>query len=73
MNLPEDYPHEEKKVGFEWYAPYRYRRIAEVLRNNPSFGLEDSVKLQTDYHSVPTLPPRPFSRCGTACICARLS
>jgi penicillin amidase len=53
MNLPEDYPHEEKKVGFEWYAPYRYRRIAEVLRNNPSFGLEDSVKLQTDYLSVP--------------------
>ncbi len=28
MNLPEGYPHEEKKVGFEWYAPYRYQRIA---------------------------------------------
>ena len=27
MNLPEDYPHEDKKVGFEWYAPYRYQRI----------------------------------------------
>jgi penicillin G amidase len=53
MNLPEGYPHEEKKVGFEWYAPYRYDRIAEVLRENPSFGLEDSVKLQTDYLSVP--------------------
>jgi penicillin G amidase len=53
MNLPEGYPHEEKKVGFEWYAPYRYERIAEVLRENPSFGLEDSVKLQTDYLSVP--------------------
>ena len=53
MNLPERYPHEEKKVGFEWYAPYRYERIAEVLRENPSFGLEDSVKLQTDYLSVP--------------------
>src|ERR671920_1219815 len=53
MNLPEGYPHEEKKVGFEWYAQYRYERIAEVLRENPSFGLEDSVKLQTDYLSVP--------------------
>ena len=52
MNLPEDYPH-EKKVGFEWYAPYRYQRIAEVLRNNPSFGLEVSAKLQADYLSVP--------------------
>ncbi|CAA9454859.1 MAG: Penicillin acylase (Penicillin amidase) [uncultured Rubrobacteraceae bacterium] len=53
MNLPGGYPHEEKKVGFEWYAPQRYQRIAEVLRENPSFGLEDSVKLQTDYLSVP--------------------
>jgi len=53
MNLPEGYPHEEKKVGFEWYAPYRYQRIVEVLRENPKFGLEDSVKLQTDYLSVP--------------------
>jgi penicillin amidase len=53
MNLPEGYPHEEKKVGFEWYAPYRYQRIAEVLSANPAFGLRDSVKLQADYLSVP--------------------
>jgi penicillin amidase len=53
LNLPGDYPHEEKKVGFEWYAQYRYRRIAEVLDENPDFGLEDSVKLQTDYLSLP--------------------
>jgi penicillin amidase len=53
MNLPEGYPNEDRKVGFEWYAPYRYERIAEVLRENPSFGLEDSVELQTDYLSVP--------------------
>jgi penicillin G amidase len=53
MNLPEGYPYEEKNVGFEWYAPYRYERIAEVLRDNPSFGLEDSTKLQADYLSVP--------------------
>ena len=53
MNLPEGYPHEEKKVGFEWYAPYRYQRIAEVLGEKPGFSLQDSVKLQTDYLSVP--------------------
>ena len=53
MNLPVGYPHEEKRVSFEWYAPYRYQRIVEVLRENPDFGLEDSVKLQTDYLSVP--------------------
>jgi penicillin amidase len=53
MNLPGDYPHEEKKVGFEWYARYRYGRIAEVIDENPHFGLEDSVKLQTDYLSIP--------------------
>jgi penicillin amidase len=53
LNLPGDYPHEEKKVSFEWYAPYRYGRIAEVIDENPRFGLEDSVKLQTDYLSIP--------------------
>jgi penicillin amidase len=53
MNLPEGYPHEEKKVGFEWYAPFRYERIAEVLEGNPRSSLWDSAKLQTDYLSVP--------------------
>src|SRR5215217_10833 len=53
MNLPEDYPYEERKVSFEWYAPYRYQRIAEVLEGNPGFAVQDSVELQTDYLSVP--------------------
>ena len=53
MNLPEDYPHEESKVSFEWYAPYRYQRIAEVLGGNLDFAVQDSVELQTDYLSVP--------------------
>ena len=53
MNLPEGYPHEEKKVGFEWYAPYRYQRIAEVLSANPASGLQDSLRLQADHLSVP--------------------
>jgi penicillin amidase len=53
MNLPEDYPYEERKVSFEWYAPYRYQRIAEVLDGNPRCVVQDSVELQTDYLSVP--------------------
>lgn len=53
MNLPEDYPHEEKKVGFEWHAPYRYERISEVLRNDTDHSLRDSVSLQNDHLSVP--------------------
>jgi penicillin amidase len=53
MNLPEGYPHEEKKVGFEWYAPYRYQRIAEVLSANPASSLQDSLRLQADHLSVP--------------------
>jgi penicillin amidase len=53
MNLPEDYPHEEKKVGFEWYAPYRYERVSEVLGGDTDHSLRDSVRLQNDQLSVP--------------------
>ena len=53
MNLPEDYPHEEKKVGFEWYAPYRHERISEVLEGSSGHSLQDSVRLQNDHLSVP--------------------
>jgi penicillin amidase len=53
MNLPEDYPHGERKVSFEWYAPFRHQRIAEVLTEKSNLTLEDLVDLQTDYLSVP--------------------
>lgn len=53
MNLPAGYSREEKKIGFEWYAPYRHERIAEVLAGDPGSGLQDSVNLQTDHLSVP--------------------
>ena len=53
MNLPETYPNEEKKVGFEWYAPYRQERISEVLGEKAASTPEDSVNLQTDHLSVP--------------------
>ena len=53
MNLPEDHPHEEKKVGFEWYAPYRRERISEVLEGSTGHSLQDSARLQNDHLSVP--------------------
>ncbi len=53
MNLPEGYPHEEKGVGFEWYAPYRYERVSEALEGVEVHSLEDSVRLQNDHLSVP--------------------
>ena len=62
MNLPEGYPHEEKKVGFEWYAPYRYERVSEVLGSDTNHSLRDSIRLQNDHLSVPARR-----------ICARLN
>ncbi|QIN78472.1 penicillin acylase family protein [Rubrobacter marinus] len=53
MNLPEGYPHEEKGVGFEWYAPYRYERVSEALEGVEGHALGDSVSLQNDHLSVP--------------------
>ena len=31
MSLPEDYPIDRYKVGFEWSAPWRYKRLWEFL------------------------------------------
>jgi penicillin G amidase len=53
MNLPNDYPNEEKKVSFEWYAPYRHDRVSEVLSRNPASTPQGSVALQSDHLSVP--------------------
>jgi penicillin amidase len=52
MNLPSDYPISERRIGFEWSAPWRYRRLWEVLSAQPEHGLIDSHDLQRDYHSV---------------------
>ncbi|RFU71488.1 penicillin acylase family protein [Peribacillus saganii] len=50
MNLPANYKY---KLGFEWSAPYRYQRIEEVLNKMKKVGIEDSLRLQTDYSSIP--------------------
>ena len=52
MSLPEDYPIGRYKVGFEWSAPWRYKRLWEYLDTPEPHSMEDSLALQRDYHSV---------------------
>ncbi|MFP6816819.1 MAG: penicillin acylase family protein [Pseudomonadales bacterium] len=65
MNLPADYPVDRYRIGFEWSAPWRYRRLWEMLMSNPSHDLIDSHDLQRDYRSlfarevIARLPPVP--------------
>ncbi len=40
-------------LGFEYGAPYRYDRVAEVLSQNRKFSVEDMQKLQRDVVSLP--------------------
>ena len=53
MNLPGDYTTKSKNIGFEWYAPFRKQRIDEVLESSTDHTIEGSLRLQTDYLSVP--------------------
>lgn len=48
MNLPDGYPIDQNRVGFEWSDPSRYNRIAEVLGAPDKVTLADSMALQTD-------------------------
>ena len=52
MSLPDDYPIKTYKVGFEWSAPWRYRRLWEVLEADDVHSMEDSLALQRDYESI---------------------
>jgi penicillin G amidase len=52
MNLPDDYPIAERKVGFEWSDPARWQRIAEVLQANKKMTLADVMDLQNDDTSM---------------------
>ena len=52
MSLPNDYPIDQYKVGFEWSAPWRYKRLWEFLDTPEPHSMEDSLALQRDYHSV---------------------
>lgn len=52
MSLPDDYPIERYKVGFEWSAPWRYKRLWEYLETPAPHSMTDSLRLQRDYHSI---------------------
>src|SRR6202012_1535148 len=52
MNLPNDYPVNERKVGFEWSDPARWQRIVEVLQSKPKMTLADAMDLQNDNTSM---------------------
>jgi penicillin amidase len=52
MNLPPDYPIDARRIGFEWTAPWRARRLVEVLENQPRHTFADSLALQRDYTSL---------------------
>jgi penicillin G amidase len=53
MNLPADYPYQERKLGFEWSNGSRHQRIDEVLSGANKFSIEDSLQLQNDELSIP--------------------
>ena len=47
---PENYPHD---LGFDWSAPYRFRRVDKVLSEGKKFTIEDFQRLQHDEVSIP--------------------
>ena len=52
MNLPDDYPIDDYRAGFEWAAGWRYERLWQVLENQAAHSLDDSDALQRDYISL---------------------
>ncbi len=55
MNLPKDYPIDERRLGFEWSEHSRTDRIHQVLGEQDKHTVEQSMKLQTDSMSIPGL------------------
>ena len=53
MNIPADYPYQERKLGFEWANPSRHQRIDEVMSKAHKLSIEDSMHLQNDQVSIP--------------------
>ena len=51
-NLPRGYPYRRRKIGFEWAAPFRLRRIQAVLRRQRDATVADSRRLQIDHRSL---------------------
>lgn len=53
MNLPPDWDHAKKPLGFEWVEYARLNRIEEVLGAAKAHGVKDAAALQTDVVSLP--------------------
>jgi penicillin amidase len=53
MNLPADYPYKERKLGFEWTNSSRHMRLVELMQAKPRISIEDSMRMQNDYLSIP--------------------
>ena len=53
MNIPDDYPALERKLGFEWAEHSRSNRVHAVLDAQPRHGVADSMALQCDVFSIP--------------------
>lgn len=60
LNLPPDYPHAERPVTHDWYAPFRHRRCAQALAARDDWSTQDCVRLQTDYVSLPARQVLPL-------------
>ncbi len=48
MNLPDDFPFEERNIAFEWASRSRSTRIQQVLSADTQVTLADSAALQAD-------------------------
>jgi penicillin amidase len=55
MNLPKGWPHEERRIGYEWAEASRAARIHEVLRDDETHTVWAACRLQTDVHSLPAV------------------
>ena len=52
-NIPDGYPNEDMKLGFEFMEPSRAQRIAEVLGQDGAHSVERAMALQMDDVSLP--------------------
>jgi penicillin amidase len=55
MNLPKGWPHEERRIGYEWAEASRAARIHEVLRDDEAQTVSAACRLQTDVRSLPAV------------------
>lgn len=50
--IPRGYAHMDA-IGYSWADPYRWQRISEVLAAGRKLTIQDMMRLQTDYLSIP--------------------